>query len=62
MTSLYGRMTKERLGKIAASIAVAPFYGLAWCFGLLVRMLLAVASAIVMGFSNALFGDKHAFD
>ena len=47
-------MTKQRLAKIAASIAVAPFYGLAWCFGLLVRALLAILTAIVIGFSNAL--------
>ena len=62
MTSLYGRMTKERLGKIAASIAVAPFYGLAWCLGILVRALAAIATAIVVGFSNALYGDRHVAD
>ena len=55
-------MTKERLGKIVASIAVAPFYGVAWCFGILVRALAAIATAIVIGFNNALFGDGNAAD
>ena len=50
-------MTKQRLAKIAASIAVAPFYGLAWCVGLLMRALAAIGTAIVVGFSNALYGD-----
>lgn len=55
-------MTKNRLAAIAASIAVAPFYGLAWCVGLLVRALIAIATAIVVGFSTALYGDRHAAD
>jgi len=55
-------MTKHRLLKIAASIAVAPFYGVAWCLGLLVRVLEAIVSAIITGFTDALFGDRHAAD
>jgi len=55
-------MTKDRLGKIAASIAVAPFYGLAWCVGILIRAIVVIGTAIVMGFRNALYGDKHAID
>ena len=55
-------MTKQRLAKIAASIAVAPFYGVAWCFGLLMRMLEAIVVAIITGFSDALFGDRHVAD
>lgn len=55
-------MTKHRLAKIAASIAVAPFYGVAWCFGILVRALAALCDAVFTGFSDALFGDRHVAD
>lgn len=55
-------MTKHRLLKIAASIAVAPFYGVAWCVGLLGRALGAIMNAIVVGVSHGLFGDRHVAD
>jgi len=55
-------MTKHRLLKVAASIAVAPFYGLAWCFGLLVRVVAALIDAVITGFYDALLGDRHVAD
>lgn len=51
-------MTKHRLAKIAASIAVAPFYGVAWCFGLVVRVVAALIDAIITGFTDALLGER----
>jgi len=52
-------MTKHRLLKIAASIAVAPFYAVAWCCGLLVRVIGAVLAAIITGFTDALWGHTQ---
>jgi len=55
-------MTKQRLAKIAASIALAPFYGLAWCVGILVRVIVAIGTALLMGLCSALFGEGNVAD
>jgi len=55
-------MTKHRLLKIAASVAMAPFYGVAWCVGIVVYAIVAIIDAMRTGFSDALFGDRHAAD
>ena len=53
-------MTKHRLLKIAASFAVAPFYGLAWCVGVLVRTVMGIMDAVIAGFLDALWGRTNA--
>jgi len=55
-------MTKHRLGKIAASIAVAPFYAVAWCVGMVAHALEAIVVALIAGFSDALWGKIDAAD